>query len=226
MTAHLEVLIPEKRDRFELRSLFDEWLKRRLREPRSDHGSTTSQLDPKHTGRVRDLYPEKTLVSLKARFEQDPSLFEKVFEVLANEPNEERSFWLFVVHDVRQLLPATVWPVPQCQFFLALAEKENDPERGSRILPYVSVLLPSEGASVALAEAGCNAGSPTGSGEDTRKLEDLQDRRMAKGSVGETSKGDLELSEARAQNITYFTPASQPFEKEARNAILWAAGSI
>ena len=69
-------------------------------------------------------------------------------------PNEERSFWLFVAHDLWQLLPATVWPVSQCEFFLARAEKEKDPERAADLFRMYLSWFPMEGASVALAEAG------------------------------------------------------------------------
>jgi hypothetical protein len=69
-------------------------------------------------------------------------------------PNEEDSFSLFVAHDLEHMLPATVWPVPQSTFFLACAEKENDPERAADLFHMSLSWFPKEGASVALAEAG------------------------------------------------------------------------
>ncbi len=107
------MLIPKNEDHFELRSLFDEWLKRRLE---SSAQVTPVQLSSwlRNIRGSRDHDSEKTGVSLKARFAQEPSLFEGVFELLANAvPNEERSFRLFVALDLWQLLPAAVWPVPQ-----------------------------------------------------------------------------------------------------------------
>lgn len=75
--------------------------------------------------------------------------------MLANAvPNEERSFRLFVALDLWQLLPAAVWPVPQCEFFLACAEKENDPEHAADLFRMYLAWFLKEGASVALAEAG------------------------------------------------------------------------
>jgi hypothetical protein len=125
------VLTPKSEDRFELQSLFDEWLKRRLESPAP---ITPVQLAGwlQNIRLSRDDDPEETLASLKARIAQEPSLFEGVFELLTSAvPNEERSFWLFVAYDLWQLLPATVWPVPPCEFFLACAEKENDRERAA-----------------------------------------------------------------------------------------------
>src|SRR5262249_33166520 len=144
------VLIPKGEDRFELQLLFDEWLKRRLE---SLVPITPVQLASwlRNIRASRDRYSEKTLASLKVRFEQEPSLFVEVFELLANAiPNEERSFWLFVVDDLWQLLPATVWPVPQYEFFLAYAEKDDDPEHAADLFRMYVSWFPSEGASVAL----------------------------------------------------------------------------
>src|SRR5437660_10252215 len=97
-------------------------------QPCTDHSLTTSQ----NIQVGRNRHPKPRLAALKARFEREPSLFEEVFEQLANiKPSKERSFLFFVAHDLWRLLPATVWPVPQCEFFLARAEKDNDPERGA-----------------------------------------------------------------------------------------------
>jgi hypothetical protein len=148
------VLIPESEGRFELRLLFDEWLKQRLESPAP---ITPVQLASwlRNIQVSRDRYFEKTLASLQARFAQEPSLFEATFELLAKAvPNEERSFWLFVAHDLWQLLPATVWPVPPCEFFLARAEKDNDPGHAADLFRMYLSWLPQEGASVALTEAG------------------------------------------------------------------------
>jgi hypothetical protein len=148
------VLMPKTEHRFELQLVFDEWLKRRLD---TSTPITAAQLASWLRGiRVgRDYHSEKTLASLKARFEQEPSLFQKVFELLANVvPNQDRSFSLFLAVDLWKLLPATVWPVSQCEFFLASAEKDNNPERAADFFHMYLSWFPSNGASVALAEAG------------------------------------------------------------------------
>lgn len=148
------VLIPKSENRFELQSLFDEWLRRRLESPLP---IIPVQLASwlRNIRASRDRGPEQTLASLKARFEQEPSLFKEVFELFANDvPNEEQSFWLFVVDDLWRLLPATVWPLPHCEFFLACAEKDNDPEHAADLFRMYVSWFPSEGASVALSEAG------------------------------------------------------------------------
>ena len=140
--------------RYELKSLFDDWLKRRLESPTP---ITPLQLSSwlRNLSLNRDHYSDKTLASLKARFKQERSLFEEVFELLSNAvPNKERSFWLFIGHDIWELLPAIVWPVPQCEFFLVHAEKEKDPERAADLFRMYLSWFPMEGASVALTEAG------------------------------------------------------------------------
>jgi hypothetical protein len=148
------VLIHKNEVRFELRFLFDEWLGRRLESPtpitpvQLSHWLQNMQFS-------HDRRSEKTLISLKHRFERNPTLFEEVFELLAQAvPNKERSFWIFVAHDLWELLPAMVWPVPQCEFFLAYAEKESNTERGGDLFHMYLSWLPKEGISVALAEAG------------------------------------------------------------------------
>ena len=218
------VLTPKKkRYDFELRSIFDKWLKRRLDSP-APIAATQLASWIKSIQVERDRYPEPTLASLKARFEREPSLFEEVFEELASKPSQERSFLFFVFNDLRRLLPATVWPVPQCEFFLARAEKENDPERGAAFFQMYVNWFPSEGASVALAEAGF----------------DLLDRRRA---VAQTlgnwniceieewrrdqserlQKESRERSENRAQNIAYLTPRLTAIrEGGEEKALLWA----
>jgi hypothetical protein len=148
------VLMPKCEDRLELYSIFDEWLKRRL--------DTSTPITPASLARWlrsirvgRDYHSEKTLTSLKALFEQEPSLFQEVFELLANVvSNRDRSFSLFLAVDLWKLLPRTVWPVSQCEFFLAFAEKENNSERAAALFHMYLSWFPSDGASVALSEAG------------------------------------------------------------------------
>ena len=145
------VLISETDCRFEFQTLFDDWLKRRLESPTP---ITPLQLSSwlQDLRLTRDHYSDKTPASLKARFEQERSLFEKVFELLSNAvPNKERSFWLFIAHDLWELLPATVWPVPQCEFFLAHAARLKNGikvdgrgarKRDAKIWPTVTRTLP------------------------------------------------------------------------------------
>jgi len=150
------VLIPNNEAYYELRSLFAEWLKRRFE---SSTPITPVQLSIwlRNLRASLDRNSENTLASMKARFEKEPSLFLEVFELLAREVlNEDRSFYAFVAHDLWELLPATVWPISQCEFFLANAEKESDMERSGDFFRMYLSWLPKEGISVALAEAGFN----------------------------------------------------------------------
>jgi len=149
-----KVLTPSDKDRYELRSLFDKWLKRHLE---SHVAVTPIQLANwlRHIWGSRDGKDEKTIESLKIRFEREPSLFDAVFELFAHDvPNDEKSFWLFVAHDLWQLLPAAVWPFPQCQFFLSQAQKEDNPEHAADLFRMYLSYFPAEGGTVALVEAG------------------------------------------------------------------------
>jgi hypothetical protein len=201
------VLIHKGTDRFELRSLFAEWLKRRLESP--------APITPVHLSRwlrnirvSRHRDPEKALASLKARFEKEPLLFTGVFELLACAvPNEERSFRLFVALDLWQLLPAAVWPVPPCEFFLANAEKENDPEHAADLFRMYLAWFPREGASVALAEAGFDLLDRR---RDVAKaLGKWQSCKIEKWRKDESKRREKEgrkRAVSRAQHVAYFTP--------------------
>lgn len=200
------VLISESGDHFELQSLFDEWLKKRLESPTPiTPVQLTSWLRNIRPSRVR--HSETTLISLRVRFESEPSLFEEVFELLASDvPNEERSFWLFVAHDLWKLLPATVWSIPHCEFFLARAEKDNDPERAADLFRMYVSWLP-ERASVALAEAGFNLLNRRP--EVEKILGDWNICKIEKWREEEWERQEEESrkhSEMRAQNIASLTP--------------------
>ena len=118
------VLMPKNEDRFEVQSILDdEFLKRRLDILYADHGRAAGQLASQHTRRPRPSSPG-TLASLKARFEQEPSLFHKVIRTAANVlPNQDRSFSLFLAVDLWKLLPATVWPVSPMRIFLSIGRE-------------------------------------------------------------------------------------------------------
>jgi hypothetical protein len=219
-------LISKTDVRFEIRSLFDEWLKRRLESPTP---ITPVQLATwlRNMRGSRDRYSEKTLASLKERLGQDPSLFEEVFEQLAHAvPNEERSFWVFVAHDLWQVLPAMVWPVSQCEFFLRCAEKENDPERAGGLFRMYLSWFPKEGASAALAEAGFDflnrrhdVGKALGNW-NTCKIE-----KWRKDQLKWREKESRKNSVSRAQNVASLTPRLATIrEGGEERALAWAAG--
>ena len=149
-----QVLTNESRDALDQRALFDELFKRRLENPAP---ITPAQLANwlQAVSIAKDRHPEKMLTPLKSRFEKDPALFKSVFELLADGMViPARSFSFFLGVQLWKLLPATVWPVSQCEFFLSLAEKSDSPERAADFFHSYISWFPSNGASVALAEAG------------------------------------------------------------------------
>ena len=118
-----------------------------------------------------------------------------------------------------------MWPVSQCEFFLAFAEKENDSERAADFFQMYLSWFPSDGASVALAEAGF----------------DLLDRRPDVAKVlgnwniceienwrndqFERREEESRKSAAnRAHNIAYLTPRLTTIrEGGEENVLAWAA---
>ena len=210
----------------ELRSLFDEWLNRRLE---STIPLTALQLSSwlRNLHLIRNHYSDKTLAALKARFEQEQSLFEKVFELLSNDPpNKERSFWLFIAHDLRELLPETVWPVPQYEFFLARAEKEKDPERAADLFRMYISWFPMEGASVALAEAGLDLLDRRN--DIAKVLGNWKSCKIEKWHKDQWKRHEKERRENlanRDQNVAYLIPRLTTIREGEEERILgWAAG--
>ena len=219
------VLLPNNEVYYELRSLFAEWLKRRL--------ESSTPIAPVQLSRwlrkmpaSRDRYSEKALASMKERFEREPSLFAKVFELLAHEvPSEERSFYAFVAHDLWELLPAMVWPVSQCEFFLAYAEKEKDTERAGDLFRMYLSWFPKDGTSVALAEAGFVFLKRRH--DVTKDLGKWNSCRIEKWRRDESrwqKKENKKRSDSRAKNIAYLTTRLATLrEGSEENALAWAA---
>jgi hypothetical protein len=220
------VLIPKSRDRYELRSIFDKWLKRRL--------DSTSAITPLQLSSwLRNIWnsrnsskDEETVISLKARFEREPSLFEKVFELLANDlPNKEHSYWLFIAHDLWDLLPPPVWPVPQCEFFLINAAKEKDTERAADLFRMYLSYFPVEGGSVALAESGLVLLKRR---QDIAKtMGNWKSCKIEKWRTDQWKSSEQRRSKRKkdhADNIAYLTPRLTTI-REGREvqALVWAA---
>jgi hypothetical protein len=220
-----KIPIPEDEVRYELRLLLDEWLKRRL--------ENTTPITPIQLSRwLRNMqnslyrYSENTLAALKQRFEQEPSLFEVVFGLLANTVSEEkRSFWPYLAHDLRQLLPAKVWPLPQSEFFLDCAEKEDDPERAGDLFRMYLSCFPTKGVSVALTEAGFDF---LGRRHDVAsKLGDWQSHKLdlwPKDRFKRREQKSHENSANRAQTIANLAPRITTLrEGVEEGALAWAA---
>lgn len=217
-------LISKADHRYELQSLFDDWLKRRLE---SSASITPLQLSSwlRNLRLSRDHYSDKTLASLKARFEQERTLFEEVFELLSSTvPNKERSFWLFIAHDLWELLPAFVWPVRQCEFFLAHAEKEKDPERAADLFRMYLSWFPMEGASVALAEAGFDLLDRRN--DVAKALGNWNNCKIEKWQKDRWNRSEKERRKnlvSRDQNVAYLTPRLTTIREGGEERILgWA----
>ena len=219
-------LISKAEHRYEFQHLFDDWFKRRLK---SSAPITPLQLSSwlRNFHFSRDHHSNETLAALKARFEKERTLFGEVFELFSSTvPNKERSFWVFVAHDLWELLPAIVWPVPQCEFFLGHAEKERDPERAADLFRIYLSWFPKEGPSVALAEAGFDllyrrndVAKALGKWKSS-KIEKWQKDRWER--IEKERRKNLAN---RDQNVTDLTPRLMTIREGGEEHILgWAAG--
>jgi len=219
------VLLPKNDAQFELRSIFDEWLKRRLECPTPITPiQLSSWLRNMRISLNRNF--KKTLASLKERFNLEPSLFKEVYDLLAHMvPNKERSYRFFVTYDLLRLLPATVWPVSHCEFFLECAEKENDSERAGDLFSMYLSWLPNEGASVALVEAGFDFLDRR---HDVAKaLGDWKSCKIEKWRKDELKRSQKERRKKlvrRTKNIAYFNSRLATIrEGNDEHALAWAA---
>lgn len=220
------ILTHKNEVRYELRSLFDQWLQRRL--------ENTSPIMPIQLSSwlqgvffSSERHSDKLLSALKERFEQNPTLFEEVFELLAqNIPNKKRSFRSFVAYYLWQLMPAKVWPVSHCEFFLGRADKEIDPERASELfLSYMS-WLPKEGSNVAVVETGFDF---LGRRQDVGKvLGSWNLCKIEEWHIDQSKRQEKENKnklENRAKNIAHLSTRLSTLREGSEEGILaWAAG--
>ncbi|MCP4579277.1 MAG: hypothetical protein GY846_23635 [Deltaproteobacteria bacterium] len=218
-------LTPKRGHRFEIQSLFEHWLQRRLD---SSAPITPLQLSGwlRKMRVSREYYSEETLTSLKARFEQDATLFERVFELLGHPPpNDERSFWLFVAHDLWKMLPVKVWLVPQSGFFLSRAQKECNPERATDFFRMYLSWFPVEGASVAQAEAGFDfLAQRHDVAEVLGNWNNCEIEKWRRDDLESREEERRRHSENRAQRVADFSPRLTSIREGKEEHILaWAA---
>ncbi|MEJ2034185.1 MAG: hypothetical protein P8Y63_14355, partial [Deltaproteobacteria bacterium] len=210
---------------FEFRRLFDEWLTRRLKNP---NPITPEQLSCwLRPLQVRsDRLSKKALGLLKKRFEQESTLFQEVFEILAHTvPDEEKSFWAFLAHYLWELLPMDVWPVPPYEFFLMCALEEKNPEWAGDLFQMFLIWFPTEGGSVALAEAGFDFVAKRNDVAQT-----LGDWRSCKIEEWRRKQWERQEKESRKElenrlsNVSYLTPRLATIRKGVEERVLaWAA---
>jgi hypothetical protein len=216
-------LTSKREEGFELQGLFDEWLKRRLENP--------APIRPDQLIRwvrnillKREFFREKVLLALKDRFEKEPFLFEKAFELLATQC-EEPSFKLFVTHYLWKLLPAAVWPFPPSEFLLARAREHSDSEKAAILFRMYLTWFPTEGASVALAEAGFDLLDRRH--DIANVLGNWKSCKIEKWRRDEFNRREKESrkhSADRAKNIAYLSPRLLTIREGNEEDILgWAA---
>lgn len=148
------VLVKGRRGLYDFRYLFDQWLARRLE-------NATPIPATRLAGWLRNIRSrdedsnDAALRNLKAYFERDPARFDEIFDALDSSlADRESDFWLFVVHDLRRLLPGKVWPVEPAAFFLRRAMREENTRRASDLYRMHVNWLSEHVATLALTEAG------------------------------------------------------------------------
>lgn len=149
-----------------------------------------------------------------------------MFELLANlVPNRDRSFSLFLAIDIWKLLPPTVWPVSQCEYFLAAAEKENNSAHAAEYFHMYLSRFPSEGASGALAEAGFDLLSRRNDiAKALGKWNICKIEKWREDQLKRREKRSRKSLANRARITAYLTPRLTTIRAGSQeNALVWAA---
>lgn len=209
--------------RFEIQNLFDEWLRRRLDDPRPiAPARLLGWLEFVLT--KRNVFREKVMISLQDRLKREPSLFEGMFDIYATQ-DDKHSFRLRVTHYVWKLLPLSVWPFNQSEFLLNKANVCSEPEKAAVLFHMYLTSLASEGPPLALAQAGwefLERRPDVGAllGDWTRceigewRHEDLKRQRTE----------EAERLANRRKNIAYLTPRLTAVREGKEEDVLgWAA---
>lgn len=210
-------------DRFEIQSLFDQWLGRRLESPEP---VTPSQLVNwlQSTRNTRSSFKEKVLPSIKRRFEQEPALFEATVDLFLA-TNEQYSFRSRVMYYILKLLPVSVWPFPHSEFLLNKASARKNPEEAAVFFSAYMASLPTQGGSTSLVQAGWDflgqrpdvstvLGDWNRSEIESWRQEDHARQRMR----------DAKHLENREKSIAYLTPHLMAIrEGKEENLLGWAA---
>lgn len=216
-------------ENYEIHSLFDEWLGRRLTNTQPIAPAQLARwLRTIRFDRDRERDRAKVHMALKARLAGDAGLFEATFECLATELlNAERSFWLFVAHDVWRMLPSTVWPMQPAAFLIARAEREMDASRAEDLFRMYLLTLPREGTTIELAEAGF---ALIARRKDVRKTigrwNVCKIEKWRTDQVQQREKRDRKAAAARAKALAYLIPRLATIrEGKDENALVWAIGA-
>ena len=218
------VLRSRNRGDHEHRMIFDKWFKRRLECSRA---ITPKQLSSwlRNIWNTHDAKDDKTVAALKARFEREPLLFEGVYELLASTlPNEKNPFWYFIAHDLWELLPPKVWPVPQSNFFIERVKKAKYPEHAADLFRMFLSCFPAEGGSVALVEEGLALLEHRK--DIVKVLGNWKSCKIQKWQKDQWKRSEQEgkkYSKIHAQNITFLQPRLTTIQEgKEEQALVWA----
>jgi len=221
------VLIPKNKNYSEFIFLFDKWLMRRLK--------SSIQIIPKQLSmwlfylRIgRYHYSKDTISLIKELFIGTPLLFEKVFLLLTNIANKgEYSFWHFLFHDLREILPDAIWPVPKCEFYLYISEKEIDPEKASYYFRMYLSCFPTNNASIELANNGLAFISRRPDVElflKNWKICEIEEWRLE--DYNRRNKMEMDYIQTRNNNIAYISPRLLSIREGAEEHVLYWATKV
>jgi|GEM_PF-1191544 len=143
--------IPKKHSQFELNSITERWLKRRIEYPMPIMPSQLCDW----LRSFRDILrrgKDEINTSLKIRFEREPQFFEDVLDQLMTQ--DENQPFSHVIYDLFKILPQETWPTPPSVIFLDRAHKEGNPKRSAEFFSGYLSWFPLYGTYATLAEAG------------------------------------------------------------------------
>ena len=141
-------------NQFELRSIFEEWLARRLADKQPIQASRLA-VWLRAIRLNKESHDSESDSSLSHRFKLQPTLFEETFEALqAGVGAGPRDFRTFVMHDFWQIVPSAQWPQTPAVFFLKRAKKETNAERAAILYSLHAANFPDDTSAFDLAEEG------------------------------------------------------------------------
>lgn len=209
----------------EIRHLFSDWFIRRLHIPRS--------ISPEQLARwlgnmsvERSSGNDNLVAAIKARFAQEPQLFQLVFDQLYSQHAfaTEHDQWMFIVNDVWETLPLVLWPDAQAEFFLDRAKHEPNAEHAANFFRLFLQHLRTSGVDLDLAESAHNlvvsrADLSSVLGDWT--VHQIDPWRIERWK--EASKRAEQKIKDRAANISQLTPHQNEIRAGTHSAVGWGA---
>jgi hypothetical protein len=209
--------------RFELETLFGQWLIRRLDDEAALSAESLACWLRAVLSRLKHN-EDDVIAPLRARFGRQDGLFAATFARLVPSPGKgDEKLIRFLSDRVWRMLPQPVWPVPPADFLLAQAIGEQSPHRSANFFRAFLHGFPRYSLEVTQA-----AFDFVASRSDVAELlgiwnvREIEDWRREQNEARQTRKH--REAEERHQNVAALEPHLREIrEGTARNALVWAA---